>query len=513
MKKNKNNELETENAVSQSAEPLKKRKKKRKKAPIIILAVIVVLVIVVRFVACGNGTETAIVTTTKAMRGDLEETVSTSGTVNSDEQKIYFSRASATIEEVHVVAGDSVKNGDLLVTYDMEAMDKALREAALHQTVSLSSYNSTISANSDNQSKLQEANTNLSVLNQQIADYKAYLTQLKEQLTKNQRDTSSGLATENMNLTSRSSQIQNQINALDKDDPNNFTQIQELTQQLQEVSAAQARNSYLQQIASSSASDYDVKMQKEIDDIAERLSECEKYKAEMESQKTTSENSVMDSYQKENYAATLEIAQMTYSQAEENYYTAKQGVIAAFDGIVVDCTAVEGATIPSGTQLMVLADSNNIKVNFNASKYDLEKLEIGQSAKLTISGNVYDGKVSKIDRMASMNQSGTPMVGVEIHITNPDDNIILGLDAKIEINTKNTKNALLVPVEVINADKEGDFLFVVENGIIVRKAIVCGISSDTWQEVIEGITEEDQIVLTTFSTIEEGMAVIATPTY
>ena len=34
MKKNKNNELETENAVSQSAEPLKKRKKKRKKAPL-----------------------------------------------------------------------------------------------------------------------------------------------------------------------------------------------------------------------------------------------------------------------------------------------------------------------------------------------------------------------------------------------------------------------------------------------------------------------------------------------
>ena len=70
---------------------------------------------------------------------------------------------------------------------------------------------------------------------------------------------------------------------------------------------------------------------------------------------------------------------------------------------------------------------------------------------------------------------------------------------------------LLIPVEAINADKDGDFLYVVENGVVVKKSIVCGISTDTYSEVTEGITQEDQIILSSYATIEEGMAVTAVP--
>ena len=49
----------------------------------------------------------------------------------------------------------------------------------------------------------------------------------------------------------------------------------------------------------------------------------------------------------------------------------------------------------------------------------MEKLRIGQKADITISGKVYAGEVSKINRMATVNASNTPMVGVEIHILEP----------------------------------------------------------------------------------------------
>ena len=119
--------------------------------------------------------------------------------------------------------------------------------------------------------------------------------------------------------------------------------------------------------------------------------------------------------------------------------------------------------------------------------------------------------MSKINRMASMNNSNTPMVGVEVHIDEPDDRIILGLDAKLTINTRSVENALLVPVEAINADRDGDFLYVVEEGKVVRKPVTCGISNDTYTEIIEGITEEDQIIVTYIGSLEEGMAVTVMP--
>ena len=105
------------------------------------------------------------------------------------------------------------------------------------------------------------------------------------------------------------------------------------------------------------------------------------------------------------------------------------------------------------------------------------------------------------------------MVGVEVHLTNPNDKIILGLDAKLTVHTDSAQNTLLIPVEAINADKNGDFLYVIENGMVVKRAITCGISSDEYTEVLDGITEEDQIIVNSLTgiSLEEGMAVTAVP--
>ena len=101
------------------------------------------------------------------------------------------------------------------------------------------------------------------------------------------------------------------------------------------------------------------------------------------------------------------------------------------------------------------------------------------------------------------------MVGVEVHLTNPDDKIILGLDAKLTVHTDSAQNTLLIPVEAINADKDGDFLYVVENGCVARRPVTCGISSDEYTEILDGITEEDEIIVSSITgeSLEEGMAV------
>ena len=60
--------------------------KKRKKAPVIIAAIIIVL-IVIRMVSCAfSGSAGVMVSTTNAFRGDIEENVSTSGKVASEEK-------------------------------------------------------------------------------------------------------------------------------------------------------------------------------------------------------------------------------------------------------------------------------------------------------------------------------------------------------------------------------------------------------------------------------------------
>ena len=480
--------------------------KKRKKAPVII-AVIVIVLIVIRMVSCAfSGNAGVMVSTTGAFRGDIEESVSTSGKIVTEEKEVLFAPVSGRLNEINVAAGDAVKAGDVLMTYDMDQMEERLQEASLQQTKSNASYNSTMTENSKSTAKLNEANTNLAVLDQQLADYKSYLKDLQEKLSTSQRETQRQLSEESYNLSRKATDLNSELQKGVSEE-----RAAEINQELQSISSDQARNSYVQSIASSS--DYVVNMQNEIASVQEHITECENYKAQMQSQKGTSESTILNGYQSQAYAADRDLAQLTYKEAEEQYYSAKKGIVADFDGIVTECTGVSGASVTEGAQLITLESSENVKVTFDASKSDVAKLAIGQKVDVTISGNKYEGEIAKINRMATLNASNTPMVGVEVHLTNPDDKIILGLDAKLTVHTNSAQNTLLIPVEAINADKNGDFLYVVENGMVVRRPITCGISSDEYTEVLEGITEEDQIIVNSLTgiSLEEGMAVTAVP--
>ncbi len=93
-----------------------KPKKKRKKAPVIIVAVIVVLVLF-RAVACSSGDGAgAVVTTANAVRGDIQESISTNGTVKSEEVSVIFAPVSGILGSVNVAAGEGVEAGELMVT-------------------------------------------------------------------------------------------------------------------------------------------------------------------------------------------------------------------------------------------------------------------------------------------------------------------------------------------------------------------------------------------------------------
>jgi len=130
---------------------------------------------------------------------------------------------------------------------------------------------------------------------------------------------------------------------------------------------------------------------------------------------------------------------------------------------------------------------------------------------VTISGRTYEGEISRINRMATRNETNTPVVGVEAHILNPDENIILGMDAKLAIFTNKAQNVLMVPVEAVNGDKDGDFLYVVENGFIAKKPVTCGITTDNYIEIKEGIDENAEIVLNAYTALEEGMVATVIP--
>ena len=102
-------------------------------------------------------------------------------------------------------------------------------------------------------------------------------------------------------------------------------------------------------------------------------------------------------------------------------------------------------------------------------------------------------------------------MGVDVGIDNPDENIFLGVEAKVYVHMAKAEGVVTVPIEVINSDREGDFVYVEENGVVAKRRITVGISSDSASEVKEGLSEGDNVIMANGMEFEEGTAVTAMP--
>lgn len=468
-------------------------KKKRKRIIFAGIAIVLVIAFVVMKVTAGESMQ-AIVSTASAWTGEIEETINTSGTVTTLETKTYFSDVNVKIGDVAVQRGDAVKAGDLLISYDAQDLAKQKELAQLSAQSAQGSYKNSVQSNNEKLGDLNEANVNLEVLDQQIADVEARIKVLEANIEKKKSDLAyQGTLLQITLLDWQEKQAKEGFSESDEDI------YLELQKQVQLNTYEQQNNEEIR------------KWQEELELHQDMLSEYKSYQSEMKSQKSSAEAGKMTAGAKEELEANNQTKEIEATDTLDSLASVENGITAEFDGVVTEINAVEGGSVAAGAQLLKLESTEDVMVQISVTKYDLDKIDVGQSAKVTIGNKEYQGEVSKINKMAELNNSGAAVVGTEIKIMNPDSNLILGVEAKVIISTAKEENAVLVPVSAVNVDMEGEFVYVVENNILVKKPVVTGISSDLYIQVTEGLSEGEQVVTEVAANLQEGMTVMAMP--
>lgn len=466
--------------------PMDKKRKKKIIRRCVIGGVLVVIVLFMVRNSLAAQNMGMMVSAMPATIEDVEQNLSTSGTVKSEETKTYFAPVAVKVGKVEVAAGDSVTKGQALLSYDADALAEAKQMSELKLQANEGGYESSVYKNNKSVAELGEANVNLGVLDQQIEDSENYVKELQQKIN----DKKAALAHEGTLL---------QISLLDwsnQPDSEEYLNLQKLIQY----------NSYEQQ------NNKDIMAwQKEIDTYEEMIAGYKEYRSEMKSQKSSSESGSMDKGSKSQLEANTELEELSNQNTLDAIGEVENGITADFNGVVTEVEIIEGATPQEGQKLLTVESTEKVKAEITVSKYDLDKIAVGQEAKIEIAGKEFDGKVTKINRMATTNASGAAVVGAEIEIENPDSSIYLGVEAKVEVHMAKAEGVVAVPIEVVNTDKEGDFVFVAENGLVKKKRITTGISSDMYIEVKEGLTEGEEVIMTAGQELEEGMPVTVIP--
>ena len=445
-----------------------------------IIAGVLAAVLVVTCLGALNGHAAQSVDTALVTRGTLEQKVELNGFVETDNILKYYSQIDGKIGSINVKKGDFVKKGDVLMTYDEENLDYNIAMADLNAQSQLGSYNNSMQTSGRTAGLYSEANRNLSVLDQQITDTQAAVTQLQKDINSKK----AALADEGAKL---------QVSLIDWADRPDSEEYENLSKLVQTNAYEQQYNSDL------------VAMQDELNRLNLQLSACKEYKAEMTSQKASTQMSLMTSGAKEQLEADKAANELASSDKHNRYENAKNGIVAEFDGVVTGIDAVKGSNVANGSLLLTLESSKDIVIRFSVSKYDIENIEEGQSATVKIKNKEYTGKVDRIDRMTSRDAGQTSNVGMEIKLDAPDDDIILGLEAKAVIDTVSIDNVLQIPKGAVYSDTNGEYVYVLRDKKAVKVDVEVGAYNSEMIEIVSGLNESDTVIIAGETEITEGM--------
>lgn len=501
-------------------EPLTPEQKKKRRKRLIIGGIVVVILALNIIPKLFAPEVLPQVSVSEAYLGTVEQTVEGSGSVKSEQVKTYFSPVSATIADFNLQVGDTVEAGEMLLTYDSAELDELYRQAELTGSAAGFGYQDAISRDNKNVSEFNRSSAALGTLEQQLEEEENENEHVRDRITEyTEKQAASSMELNNRQIELEDANIelrtaQAALEQLKKGTASNAGEEQALQNAIAATSAkrnnAQKRieeeQKHLNEI-NDKLNSYNDRLK----DSTERLEKLQTDKAKEQGIKDSTENSRLTSAARSELSTNNDLSSLNAQMTKDEIDQGRAGIQAEFSGVVTEITAVPGGPAAKGGNLFTIASNQEVIVDMSVTRFDLEKLEEGQSAEISLAGHTYTGTVSKLSRLAANNEKGTPVVSAQIHIDNPDENIYLGLEAKVAVNGRKAENVIVVPVEAVNTGVDGSFCYVVdEMGTVVKKDVETGLASAMDVEILSGLNVGDKVILNTAGMlVEEGMRVMA----
>jgi HlyD family secretion protein len=200
--------------------------------------------------------------------------------------------------------------------------------------------------------------------------------------------------------------------------------------------------------------------------------------------------------------AQLEQAQDRLSKTR--VYSPIDGTVTTLD-IKVGETAIASSTNIPGSSLMTIANPASIHTEVNVDEADIASVSIGQKARvyaIAYPDQPVEGVVTSIAVSAKVaeGQQGQSFA-VKIRLLDPEKITLRpGMTCRAEIFTATSQDALAVPIQAIlveedlTANATRREVFVVRDGRARKVPVEVGLSDDTYQQIVSGLSAGDEVV-------------------
>jgi RND family efflux transporter MFP subunit len=192
-------------------------------------------------------------------------------------------------------------------------------------------------------------------------------------------------------------------------------------------------------------------------------------------------------------------------------------IYAPFDGVVTRRYADTGALVQAGTvqagtsgnsnsmPLVSFAELKRLRLEFPVPEPDVASVHIGDAVTVSVSAldKTFEGHVA---RFAQAIDTATRTMLTEVDVENSDFIYTPGMYATVRLMLAQKKDALVVPIQCVEAG-DAPFVLVVRDGHIEKRAVALGIQTADQAEIISGISDDDVVVVGNRSSLQPGEAV------
>ncbi|MEW6419150.1 MAG: efflux RND transporter periplasmic adaptor subunit [Nitrospirota bacterium] len=203
--------------------------------------------------------------------------------------------------------------------------------------------------------------------------------------------------------------------------------------------------------------------------------------------------------------AEIERAKAILSLAREKLRKTK--VYSPLTGVIKQKKVSAGDYVKDGTNLFVIIQNNPLKLNFAVTEKDVGKLRKGQDVLLKVDAfpdKEFKGRVNII--YPSLDER-TRTLQIEASVPNPYGFLKPSFFAHVTLYTGVAKDTIVVPITALLYEADKVKVFIVEGDRAKEKMVRLGSKYGEMMEIVEGLSEGEQVVVVGQQNLSEGVKV------
>lgn len=205
-------------------------------------------------------------------------------------------------------------------------------------------------------------------------------------------------------------------------------------------------------------------------------------------------------------------AKARYEQAEAALALARSQlenatITAPVSGVVAAVPVQVGQTVSPGVPVATIVSMDRVKIKLNVPEKDVVHLKEGQEVKVRVAslkGKEFTGKLASLAPAAD---ARTRSFLGEVTLENSGYELKPGMFAEVELATETRKGVVVVPQNAVLVEGDKHVVYVVRGNKAERREVKLGLSNDEVVEVISGLKEGEDLVVTGQDYLEDGAPV------